>query len=175
MPYKTFLNPPFNVIFVESYEYTPKEDNYLMKTLISYLKFLHYIELNVFTFMELYPSSTIKSIKEDDVKFWTLFEKCTMACFASFCRNHSTFVIRSANFFWLLPSNVFLDFPISLIYMLSLFPAFHKYYLLIFKKISMHHFLRKWKIGNCQIHAQLLKPFWMRFHQHRVSTPKCLN
>jgi len=49
--------------------------------------------------MELYPSSTIKSIKEDDVKFWTLFEKCTMACFASFCRNHSTFVIWSANFF----------------------------------------------------------------------------
>jgi len=84
MPYKTFLNPPFNVIFVESYEYAPKEDNDPMKTLIPYLKFLHYIELNVFTFMEFYPFSTIKSIKEDDVRFWTLFEKCTMACSTSF-------------------------------------------------------------------------------------------
>jgi hypothetical protein len=84
MPYKTFLNPPFNVIFVESYEYAPKEDNDPMKTLIPYLKFLDYIKLNVFTFMEFYPFSTIKNIKEDDVRFWTLFEKCTMACSTSF-------------------------------------------------------------------------------------------
>jgi hypothetical protein len=33
MPYITYLNLPFNAIFVESYEYAPKEVNYLMKTL----------------------------------------------------------------------------------------------------------------------------------------------
>ncbi len=40
-PYTTCLNLPFNAIFVESYEYAPKEDNYLMKTFLLYLKFLH--------------------------------------------------------------------------------------------------------------------------------------
>jgi hypothetical protein len=31
-PYRTYMNPPSNAIFVESYEYMPKEDNYLIKT-----------------------------------------------------------------------------------------------------------------------------------------------
>jgi len=31
MPYKTFLNPPINAIFVEAYKDLPKEDNYLIK------------------------------------------------------------------------------------------------------------------------------------------------
>ncbi len=31
-PYRNCLNPPSNAIFVESYEYVPKEDNYFMKT-----------------------------------------------------------------------------------------------------------------------------------------------
>jgi len=39
------MNPPSNAIFVESYEYMPKEDNYVMKTLLPYLKFLHYFSL----------------------------------------------------------------------------------------------------------------------------------
>jgi hypothetical protein len=110
MPYRTYLNPPFNAIFVESYEYTPKEDNYLMKIFFPYLEFFHNFGLNVPTFVELYPFGAIKSIKEDDVKFWMLFKKCTMAYFASFCRNHSTSVISSPNilfcfflamFFWI--------------------------------------------------------------------------
>jgi hypothetical protein len=32
-PYRTYLNLLSNAIFVESYEYVPKEDNYLMKIL----------------------------------------------------------------------------------------------------------------------------------------------
>jgi hypothetical protein len=43
----------FNAIFVESYEDLPKEDNYLMKTLLLYLEFLHYFGIP--TFVELYP------------------------------------------------------------------------------------------------------------------------
>jgi hypothetical protein len=35
-PYITCLNPLSNAIFVESYEYSPKEDIYLMKVLILY-------------------------------------------------------------------------------------------------------------------------------------------
>jgi len=84
-PYKTcYLNSPFNVIFVESYEYVPKEANYLMKTLLPYLKFPHYSRLNVPTFVELYPFNAIRSLKEDDVRFWMLCEKCTMACSVDF-------------------------------------------------------------------------------------------
>jgi hypothetical protein len=74
---------PFNAIFVESYEYVPKEDNYLMKILLPFLEFFHYFGISVFTFVELSPFGIIRSIKEDDVRFQTLFEKCTMACFAS--------------------------------------------------------------------------------------------
>jgi hypothetical protein len=69
MPYITYLNPPFNAIFVESYEYMPKEDNFLMKAFLLYLELLHYSRLIVPTFVELYPFDTIRSIKEDDVKF----------------------------------------------------------------------------------------------------------
>jgi hypothetical protein len=58
-----------NAIFVESYERVAKKDNYLMKTLLPYLEFLHYSGLNVPTFVELYPFGAIKSIKEDDVRF----------------------------------------------------------------------------------------------------------
>ncbi len=35
--YRTYLSPPFNAIFVESYENLPKEDNYLMKTFLQNL------------------------------------------------------------------------------------------------------------------------------------------
>ncbi len=97
MPYRTCLNPPFNAIFIESNEYVPKEDIYLMKTLFPYLKFLHNPKFSVPTFMEFYPFGTIRNIMEDDVRFWTMFKKCTMACFANFCRNHSTSIVSNPN------------------------------------------------------------------------------
>jgi len=99
-PYKTCLNPPYNAIFVEYYEYAPKKIKNLMKTFLPYLKFFHYFGFCVPTFVELYPFGAIKSIKEDDVKFQTLFEKCTMACFTSFYRNHSTSIVSSLNIFF---------------------------------------------------------------------------
>ncbi len=86
-----------HIILVESHQYVPKYDNYIMKTLITYFQFLHNSRLNVPTFVELYPFGTIKSIKEDDVRFWTLFKKCTMACSTSFCRNCLTSIINSPN------------------------------------------------------------------------------
>ncbi len=112
--YRTCLNPLFNAIFVDSYEYMPKEDNYLMTTLLSYLKFLYNSRLNVPTFVEFYTFSTINDIKEDNVRFRTLFEKCTMACSANFCINYFTFVISHPNilfcsslvmFFWIFQSH----------------------------------------------------------------------
>jgi len=90
-PYITYLNPSVNAI-IEFYEYAPKEDNYLTKIFLSYLKFLHNYGLNVPTFMELYPFNAIRSIKENNVKFQTLFEKYTMAYSTSLCR---MFYIRS--------------------------------------------------------------------------------
>ncbi len=77
-PYKTCQNPPFNVIFIESYEDMLEEENYLLGTFLPYLESFHYFGFNVPTFVENYPFGAIRSLKEDDVKFWTLFEKCTM-------------------------------------------------------------------------------------------------
>ncbi len=100
-PYKCCLNPPFNAIFVESYEDLPKEDNYLMKILLLYLKLnLHYFGFNVPTFVKLYPFGTIKNFKEDDVRSQMLLKKCTMAYYASFSRNRSTSIVNSPNFFF---------------------------------------------------------------------------
>jgi hypothetical protein len=69
MAYKNCLNLPFNVIFVETYEDLPKEDNYLMKTLLLYLKVLHYFKLNVFTFVEFYPLAPSGVTRKTTSKF----------------------------------------------------------------------------------------------------------
>ncbi len=54
---------------VKSYEYVPKEDNYLMKIIFLYLKFFHNFGFSVSTFVEFYPFNTIRSIKDDNVGF----------------------------------------------------------------------------------------------------------
>jgi len=72
-----------------------KEDNYFLRILLPYLKLFHYSGFSVPTFVENYPFGAIKRFKEDDVKFWMLFEKCTMAYNANFYRNQSTFVVSS--------------------------------------------------------------------------------
>jgi hypothetical protein len=53
MLYKTYLNFPSNAIFIESYEYMPKEDNYLMNIIFPYLEFFHNSKLSVSTFVQL--------------------------------------------------------------------------------------------------------------------------
>jgi len=107
MSYKTYLNLPFNAIFVESYEYAPKDDNYFI---LSYLELFHYFRLNVPTFVEFYPFGAIRRINKENVKFRTLFKKCTTTYFVSFCRNCSTFLVSNPNilfcsflpmFFWI--------------------------------------------------------------------------
>jgi hypothetical protein len=143
MPYRICLNLPSNAIFIESYEYLPKEDNYLMKTILPYLEFLHNFVLNVPTFVEFNLFSAIRIIKEGDVRFQTLFRKCTMACSTNFRKNHLTSVISSPNILLFLSSNVVLDFPISLIFMVSLFSNFYKYYLSVFSRLSVCLFLRR--------------------------------
>jgi hypothetical protein len=45
------------------------EDNYFLKTFFPYLELFHYFGLSVSTFVEDYPFGTIKSLKEDNVKF----------------------------------------------------------------------------------------------------------
>jgi len=68
-PYKTYQNPPFNVIFIESYKEVLKEDSYFPRILLLYLKFFHYFGFSIPTFVENYPFGAIKRFKEDDVKF----------------------------------------------------------------------------------------------------------
>ncbi len=100
MPYRTCLNPPSNAIFVESYKDLPKENNYFTKTFLLYLKSFHYFGFIVCTFVKLYLFHTIRSFKEYNVRFRTLFEKCTMACPAIFCKNHSTSIVSNLIFFF---------------------------------------------------------------------------
>lgn len=96
-PYKTYLNPPFNAIFVEFYEDLPKEDNCFMKIFFPYLEFLHYSKLSIPTFVEFYPFGTIRSLKENNVRFQTLVDNAPWPIMY-FCKNHSTFLICSPNF-----------------------------------------------------------------------------
>jgi len=79
MPYKTCQNPPLNDIFVESYDDVKKKDNYFLGTFLPYLESLHYSRLSVRTFVEDYTFGSIRSLNKNDVKFQTLFEKCTIA------------------------------------------------------------------------------------------------
>ncbi len=74
----TCQNPSFNVIFIEFYEDMLKEDSYLLGTFFPHVELFHYSRFNVPTLVENYPFVAIRSFKEDDVKIWTLFEKCTM-------------------------------------------------------------------------------------------------
>ncbi len=68
-----------------------------MKTILPYLEFFHNFVLSVLTFVEFYPLSTIKIIKED-VRFRILFRKCTMACFTNFYKNRSTSIVSNLDF-----------------------------------------------------------------------------
>jgi hypothetical protein len=55
-----------------------KEDNYFMGTFLPQLESLHYSRLSVPTFVEDYTFGAIRSFNENNVKFQTLFEKCTI-------------------------------------------------------------------------------------------------
>jgi hypothetical protein len=59
-PYRFCLNPPFNAIFVESYEYVLKEDNYLMNFFFLYLNFFHYSWFSVPMIVELNPFGALE-------------------------------------------------------------------------------------------------------------------
>jgi hypothetical protein len=139
-----------------------KEDNYLMKALFPYWEFLHYFRLNVPTFVELYLFGIIRCIKENNVKFWMLFKKCTKAFSSKFCRNHSTFVVSSQNvifapfFECCFGLSNFIDF-----YGQSISRLLQLLVVWIFQIIGAP-FRRGWKIRmkikSHQIHAQLLNP-----------------
>jgi hypothetical protein len=86
-----------------------------------------------------YPFGTIRIFKENNVKIWTLFQKCIIAYGTTFCKNRSTFVINSPNFlsffsnyfldffiFFICMVLQFLDFPNSLFVLLSINESFPK-------------------------------------------------
>ncbi len=67
------------MIFIESSKDMPEEENYFLRIFLPYLESFHYSGFNVATFVENHAFGAIRSLKEDDVKFWTLFEKCIVA------------------------------------------------------------------------------------------------
>jgi hypothetical protein len=76
-PFRICLNPPFNAIFVESYEDVSKEDNYLMKILFPYLEFFHYLGLNVPTFVDFYPYGAIRFLSRKTMLNFGCYSKNT--------------------------------------------------------------------------------------------------
>jgi len=155
-PYRIYLNPPFNAIFVESYEDLPKEDSYFMKIFLLYLELnLHYSRLNVPTFVKLYPFGAIKSLKENGVRSWMLFKKCTMACYAYFNRNCSISIVCSPNFFFCSFFPLFLGlskfFHLCGPWFLGLCQL-----LIVFSfRWLVFCFLKRWKMWSRQIHTLL--------------------
>jgi hypothetical protein len=63
-----------------------------------FTQLFHYFRLNVPTFVEDNPFGTNKHITKDDVKYNTLFEKCTDKCNARFYKNTSTSIISNQHF-----------------------------------------------------------------------------
>ncbi len=59
--HKTYMNPPFNLMFVESFRHK-NVDNYLVGNVLPYLELLHYYGLNVSMFVEENPFGTIKNV-----------------------------------------------------------------------------------------------------------------
>jgi hypothetical protein len=116
-PYKTCQILLFNVIIIESYKDVPKEDNYFLGTLLPYLKLFHYFGFSVPTFVENCPFGATKSLKEDDVKFQTLFEKCTRAYNINFYRNSLISIVSNPNY----PFFVFLKKKILIFLFLNLY------------------------------------------------------
>jgi hypothetical protein len=123
----------------------PKEDNYLLKTFLPCLESFHYSRLNVPTFVEDYPFGTIKKFNEDNVRFWTLFEKCTMVCKANFYRNWLTFIVNSLNFPFFFFLKLFLgSFHFRNLCDISIFGLPQLLFVYSFKQLVCL-FLKRWK------------------------------
>jgi hypothetical protein len=83
------------MIFIESSKDMPEEENYFLRIFLPYLESFHYSGFNVATFVENHAFGAIRSLKEDDVKFWTLFEKMHRGCNANFYKNQLTSIVSS--------------------------------------------------------------------------------
>jgi hypothetical protein len=61
-PYKFIFNDSCSVIFLESFESTDSNGDYLLSTVLPYLVLLHSSKFNVQTYMKPNPFGTIRSI-----------------------------------------------------------------------------------------------------------------
>jgi hypothetical protein len=53
MPHKSLFNPPFSAIFFETFYKSHNDVNYLLKTVLTYLEYLHSFRMWVYKFVEL--------------------------------------------------------------------------------------------------------------------------
>jgi hypothetical protein len=51
-PYKSLFNGSFNAIYVETFEKSGRNDNYLLGIVLPYMETLHFLEFNVPTFVQ---------------------------------------------------------------------------------------------------------------------------
>jgi hypothetical protein len=58
--YKILLNTPFNAIFMETFERSQRDDNYLVQTFLPYLEALQFSKLGVPSFVEENPFGNIR-------------------------------------------------------------------------------------------------------------------
>jgi hypothetical protein len=63
--YKILLNGPFNAIYIETFERSGKDDNYLLGiAIIPYLETIHFLEFSVPTFVLDNLFGNIKHIRQ---------------------------------------------------------------------------------------------------------------
>jgi hypothetical protein len=87
-PYKSLFNGSFNAIYVETFEKSGRNDNYLLGIVFPYMETIHFLEFSVPTFVQDNPfGRNIKHIRWNDPIYKTLFEGCTSSCDSSYCTN----------------------------------------------------------------------------------------
>jgi hypothetical protein len=84
-PYKFLFNDSCSVIFLESFESTGSNRDYLLSTVLPYLVLLHLSKFNVQTYMKPNPFGTIRSISWSAPYYNMLFEYCSSICDIMYC------------------------------------------------------------------------------------------
>jgi hypothetical protein len=80
MPYKSIFNDSCSAIFLESFESSHRDGDYLLFIVLPYLVSLHSFGFNVQTYIRHNPFGTIRSISCSDLHYNILFENCNHSC-----------------------------------------------------------------------------------------------
>jgi len=99
--YKSLFDGPYNVNFVKTFNnFIGNKNNYLLGDVLPYLEALQSSRLNVRTFVENNPFSSIKHISRNDPKYKMLFEDCGGSYVASYRTKERMKMKKICNWFF---------------------------------------------------------------------------